>query len=107
MPVINQQQLVVADQFGNDVLQHQILSRLNEINRWENLTLDAEYESNPQLLAQDFLKDPELFYVILAFNGISDGFSLEAGQNIRIPDIKQVTNLRRSVQQNQPRRTTI
>lgn len=99
---MNPQDLIVSDNLGNDPLRHRILSQLSNIRNFSNIDLPPEYESNPALLAHDVYGDVELFYVILAFNGISDGMSLSAGQSLRIPDRNQVLALVRT--NNQRRR---
>lgn len=83
----------VADRFGNDPLQHRILSNLDQVTRVFEHTVKESEVSNPQLIAHDHFNDVEMFIVILAFNGIPDGFSLEAGQVIQIPDPSQIRKL--------------
>lgn len=83
----------VSDRYGNDPLKHKLLSQLDSITSYIEHTVRQSEESNPQLIAFDYFGDVEMFFVILAYNGICDGMSIEPGQRIRIPEPSQVTAL--------------
>jgi hypothetical protein len=82
-----------ADEYGNDPLNHVILKQMDKITRDTQHTVTQDEEANPQLIAYDFYNDIEMFYVILAYNGIANGLGIKAGDVLRVPEYSQLTNL--------------
>lgn len=55
------------------------------------VTLTQEFLQRPDLLSSQYYGTPDLWWVILEFNGISDPlFGLKLGQVIRIPAFERV-----------------
>ena len=82
-----------ADEYGNDPLNHEVLKQLHKVTQDVPHSVTIEEQANPQLIAYDYYKDIEMFYVILAYNGIPNGLSIKAGDSLRIPVYAQITNL--------------
>lgn len=91
---------VTVDEYGVDPLSKTLLDEICNIREYTSVTVDARYVSNPQLLAYDRLGDVELYFVILLFNGMTNSFRLDRGQQILIPNAERVKEIlsRRTVQ---------
>lgn len=96
--------IAVFDSLGYDPLQDAILSKLSKITKFTRHVVKLEEEGNPQLIAYDYYNDVDLYYVILAFNGVPDGLSIKSGDVLMIPTLDQVKSI---VKENAPKRVSI
>lgn len=63
------------------------------------VTITKEIENRPDILASQLYGNPDLWWVIYEFNGISDPFfELKAGQILRIPELERVLSSIRSLE---------
>lgn len=61
------------------------------------LTLDAKLEGNLPLIAQLYLGDQNLWWVLLQYNGLSDALKdVPAGSTLKIPDRRSLLALLQS-----------
>jgi hypothetical protein len=59
-----------------------------------NITVDASSEANLPYLADKYLQDQDLWWVILMFNGLVDPIEdVTIGTTLRIPDKRSLTAL--------------
>ena len=101
------QRFVRGDEFGNDPLRHVIYRDLSRISNYTEHTVAPEEAGNPALLAEDYYGNPDMDFVILAYNGIGDGMSLYPGQVLRIPSSSQVEGIVQQRESTRPTRVRI
>lgn len=101
------QKFVRGDEFGNDPLRHVIYRELGRISSFTEHVVKPEEEGNPALLAQDYYGNPDMDFVILAYNGIGNGMEIRSGQLLRIPSPTQIEGIALGKQEVRPNRVRI
>ena len=93
MATKNVERFVRSDKLGNDPLRHTILSKLDQLTRFTLHTVTPDEQGNPAVIADVYYNNPDFDFLILAYNGIGNGMSLVAGQQLKIPAQAQVDSL--------------
>lgn len=89
----NVQTYAHGDQYGLDPLRNKLYQKMHTFDKYTEHVVTPDEEGNPALLANDYYQDPDLDFLILAYNGIGNGMSLKAGQVLKIPSRQQVLAL--------------
>lgn len=81
------------DAAGSDPIGSKTYEELMEIKSFRYLTITAANSVNPWLLSENEYDTPELYFLILGYNGLIHPTELVAGIDIKIPsrtDVMQV-----------------
>lgn len=84
---------VVQDKYGVDPLADDLIDKILAISSYSEHTVTPSEESNPQLLADTYYSNVELYFIILYYNGIGNSFALARGAQIKIPSRNEVFRL--------------
>ena len=78
------------DEYGIDPLNDRGLTAVSNVTSYTDYTVTAQYAGRPDLIANHFYKGVDLWWAIMAFNGITDVRKLTAGTSIRIPKLSNL-----------------
>lgn len=81
---------VVVDELGMDPLRDRSFDAIHRVQSWRPYTVTDSDKYNAPLIAYNVYENTELWWAILAYNGIPDAFALKPGTRLRIPDINQL-----------------
>jgi hypothetical protein len=81
---------VYVDEYGIDPLNDKGLTAVSNVTRYSIYNINQNHAGRPELISYTFYKTVDLWWAILAYNGISDVRLLTVGTNIRIPDFNEL-----------------
>jgi hypothetical protein len=93
---------VKIDKFGVDPLADSRNQSIRDIKQHSVILLNSAYDYRPDLLALDFYKDNELWWVLFVYNGITSIDEFVHGENIKLPDrdlLFQALNQKENIKQ--------
>lgn len=82
---------VVSDEYGVDPLLDRTVSNLSSIGVYVNHTVKPDERGAPDLIAFREYGTEDLWWVILAYNGIGSYTSITEGLILKVPDLASVT----------------
>jgi|AntDeeMinimDraft_5_1070356.scaffolds.fasta_scaffold65507_2 hypothetical protein len=80
----------VVDGLGMDPLRDKSYELINTIEDWVHYTVSDSDQFNMPLIAHRTYGNPDLWWVIMVYNGIADVFTVESGMRLRIPRVNSV-----------------
>lgn len=83
---------VLVDELGMDPLRDTSFDAIMSVQSWEPYTVEFSKRYNPQAISYAFYGTVDLWYAILYYNKIADGFALKEGTQLRIPNINELTS---------------
>ena len=78
------------DEYGIDPLNDRGLTAVSSVRAYSSYTIPQQHAGRPELISYTFYKTVDLWWAILAYNGISDVRTLMVGTSIRIPDYNEL-----------------
>lgn len=84
---------IVVDELGIDPLRDKSWEAIQKITAYKEHIVDQSEENNLPLIANREYRDYRLWWIILAYNGIADSFSVKSGQVLKIPNQNSVTSV--------------
>ena len=78
------------DQYGIDPLQDRGLIAMQKVLNYRNHSITVQQAGRPDLISHDFYKTTDLWWAILAYNGIADVRDLVEGLSIKIPEYSDI-----------------
>ena len=86
---------IVSDEYGEDPLLDRVLNKLDTIVAYTTHRVSQEERGSPDLIASNSYGEgrENLYWVILAFNGIYSYKDILEGTNLKIPDYQSVIAL--------------
>jgi hypothetical protein len=87
---ISRESNIYIDDYGIDPLNDRGLTAISNVTLYSSYTVPQQHAGRPDLIAYKFYKTVDLWWAVLAYNGISDVRSITVGTTIRIPDYNEV-----------------
>ena len=84
---------VVSDSHGIDPLRDKLIPMISKIEGYTNHRIQQDERGAPDLISLREYNTDELWWVIMAFNGISSYRSLVEGTILRIPNLPEVVKM--------------
>ena len=81
---------VYIDELGIDPLNDRGLTAVSNETLYSLYIVPQQHAGRPDLISYKFYKVVDLWWAILAYNGISDVRSITVGTTIKIPDYNEV-----------------
>lgn len=81
-----------VDELGVDPLRDKSIDAILSVQRWQYFEVDQSMEFNLPLIAERFYSEPNWWWVILVYNGITDSFYVKRGTRLRMPAAADVTS---------------
>lgn len=78
------------DEYGIDPLQDRGLIAMQRVLNYRKHTVTTQQAGRPDLISFEFYKTVDLWWAILAYNGIADVRNLVEGTSIKIPEYSDI-----------------
>lgn len=84
---------IATDSFGIDPLRDSVLNQLDSIRNYTDHIVKENESGNPQIISFNYYGTTDLYFVVLAYNGLGNSMALSAGESLKIPDRASVLAL--------------
>lgn len=81
---------IQTDEYGVDPLKDRGFIAIKNVLKYENFTVTSDVAGRPDLISDKYYNTVDLWWVILAFNGISDVRGLTSGVIIKVPNYSEL-----------------
>lgn len=83
---------MVVDELGVDPLRDRSIDAILSVERWIYFEVDQSTEFNLPLIADRVYSEPDWWWVILIYNGLTDAFQVKRGTRLKMPAAPDVTS---------------
>lgn len=91
-PISRRASHAVVDGLGMDPLRDKSYELVHSIEDWTYYTVSDSDQYNMPLIAHRMYGNPDLWWVIMVYNGIADVFTVESGMRLRVPHVSAVVS---------------
>lgn len=97
MPVYDQREFVIVDEYGVDPLLDPSYEAIEGTTSFRQYTVNATEQFNPALIAYNVYRNAKWWKAIMIYNGYMDIWEIVENTKIKIPDINEMsTRLQRA-----------
>jgi len=91
-PISRRASHAVVDGIGMDPLRDKSYELIQAIQDFRYYVVNDADQHNAPLIAHRMYGNPDLWWVILVYNGIADAFTMDSGTRLRVPNINAVVS---------------
>jgi hypothetical protein len=90
MTLLSRDSNTVIDEYGIDPLQDAGLNAIHRVTNYTTYTVTARESGRPELLSHLFYNTVDLWWAVLAYNGITDVRELVEGMVLKVPSYNEI-----------------
>jgi hypothetical protein len=83
---------MVVDELGVDPLRDRSIDAILSVTRWVWFEVDQTTEFNLPLIADKVYSEPDWWWIILIYNGLTDAFQVKRGIRLKVPAAPDITS---------------